>query len=109
MAPMTERVCHSRVASPQPMRPGWSVMTFTKIQLRIRALQTRVSISTIFTAGRLGGGLAEVKSPNRGAGGEPGALARDCDKARQRWRNLAPVLPPARAKSGVPAGPAYAG
>src|SRR5207249_2386019 len=34
--------------SPQPMRPGWSVTTLTKIQLRIRAWHTRVSIFAIF-------------------------------------------------------------
>src|SRR6185369_5436535 len=47
-APTTARVCHSSVASPQPWRPGWSVTTLTKIQFRIRALQTRVSILAIF-------------------------------------------------------------
>ena len=48
IAPTTLRVCHSSVASPQPHRPGWSVRTLTKIQLRMRALQTRVSILVIF-------------------------------------------------------------
>ena len=37
IAPTTDRVCHSRVASPQPKSPGSSVTTFTKTQLRIRA------------------------------------------------------------------------
>ena len=49
IAPMTARVCHSSVASPQPHSPGWSVTTFTKIQLRMRALHTCVSIRVIFT------------------------------------------------------------
>ena len=35
IAPTTLRVCHSSVASPQPMRPGWSVTTLTKIQTKI--------------------------------------------------------------------------
>ena len=48
MAPTTLRVCHSSVASPQPMSPGWSVTTFTNTQFRIRAWQTRVSIFLIF-------------------------------------------------------------
>ena len=48
MAPTTPRVCHSSVASPQPIKPGWSVMTLTKIQLRMRALQTSGSIFSIF-------------------------------------------------------------
>src|SRR5215831_8847476 len=50
IAPTTARVCHSSVASPQPYTPGWSVSTLTKIQLRIRALQTRVSMAVIFIA-----------------------------------------------------------
>ena len=48
IAPTTLRVCHSSVASPQPNRPGWSVTTFTKTQLRMRAWQTSVSIAVIF-------------------------------------------------------------
>src|SRR5437588_8332367 len=47
IAPRTARVCHSRVASPQPQRPGWSVTTLTKIQFRIRAWQTWVSMAVI--------------------------------------------------------------
>ena len=48
IAPTTARVCHSSVASPQPHRPGWSVSTLTKIQLRMRAWQTCVSMVVIF-------------------------------------------------------------
>src|ERR1017187_10157647 len=46
-APVTARVFHSRVASPQPHRPGSLVSTFTKIQLRIRAFTTSVEIPVI--------------------------------------------------------------
>src|SRR5574341_2130967 len=58
MAPVTARVCHSSVASPHPASPGWSVTTLTKIQLRIRALQTSVSIFAIFTTPCLRGSVA---------------------------------------------------
>ena len=47
-APMTVEVFHSSVASPQPMRPGWSVSTLTKIQLRMLALTTTVETFVIF-------------------------------------------------------------
>src|SRR4051812_16114557 len=47
-APTTARVCHSSVASPQPWSPGSSVTTRTKIQLRMRALQTCASTAVIF-------------------------------------------------------------
>jgi hypothetical protein len=46
--PTTARVFHSRVASPQPCRPGTSVWTLTNTQLRMRALTTTVVISVIF-------------------------------------------------------------
>ena len=49
MAPLTARVFHSSVASPQPCRPGWSVSTLTKIQLRWTALTMTVSMPVIFT------------------------------------------------------------
>ena len=49
IAPTTARVCHSSVASPQPCRPGSSVRTRTKIQFRMRALQTCASTAVIFT------------------------------------------------------------
>src|ERR1700761_5203208 len=52
MAPVTARVFHSSDASPQPNRPAWSVMTFTKIQLRISALTTMVLTSVIFIGER---------------------------------------------------------
>ena len=48
IAATTLRVCHSSVASPQPISPGWSVTTFTNTQFRIRAWQTNVSIFLIF-------------------------------------------------------------
>src|ERR1019366_9612834 len=48
MHPTTARVFHSSVASPQPCRPGTSVCTFTKTQLRMRALTTTVLMSIIF-------------------------------------------------------------
>jgi len=47
-APTTLFVFHSSVASPHPYRPGWSVSTFTKTQLRMRALTTVVEIRVIF-------------------------------------------------------------
>ena len=47
-APTMARVCHSSVASPHPWRPGSSVTTRTKTQLRIRALQTCASTAVIF-------------------------------------------------------------
>src|SRR5258705_9919416 len=50
IAAQTARVCHSSVASPQPYKPGWSVSTLTKIQLRMRAWQHSVRMSTIFIA-----------------------------------------------------------
>ena len=50
MAPMTARVLNSSVASPQPMRPGWSVSTRTKTQLRISALHTRAVTDVIFNS-----------------------------------------------------------
>ena len=48
IAPTTARVFHSSVASPQPMRPGSSVSTRTKTQLRISALHTRAMTDLIF-------------------------------------------------------------
>ena len=48
MAPTTARVFHSSVASPQPIRPGSSVSTRTKTQLRISALHTRALTEVIF-------------------------------------------------------------
>ena len=54
IAPTMLRVCHSSVASPQPMRPGWSVTTLTKIQFRIRAWQTSVSMAVIFMEKKTG-------------------------------------------------------
>ena len=52
MAPTTLLVFHSSVASPQPWRPGWSVSTFTKIQLRMRACTTVLEIPVIFMENR---------------------------------------------------------
>ena len=47
-APATARVCHSSVASPQPTRPSWSVVTLTKTQFRSLALTITVSMAVIF-------------------------------------------------------------
>ena len=47
IAPTTSRVCHSRVASPQPMSPGSLVTTLTKTQFRILAWHTRLSMASI--------------------------------------------------------------
>ena len=49
IAPATVRVFHSRVASPQPYKPGSSVSTLTKIQFRILALTINGLILVIFT------------------------------------------------------------
>src|SRR5687768_15240520 len=46
-APTTLRVFHSSDASPQPCRPGSSVSTLTKTQLRISALTTTVLTALI--------------------------------------------------------------
>src|ERR1700730_9578917 len=62
MAPTTLLVFHSRVASPHPQRPGWSVSTFTKIQLRMRAFTTVLEIFVIFIAG-----VADAITPQPGA------------------------------------------
>src|SRR5678809_65173 len=47
-APTTARVFHSSDASPQPVRPSWSVSTLTNTQLRICAWTTSVRTSVIF-------------------------------------------------------------
>ena len=85
-APTTARVCHSRVASPHPKRPSWSVSTLTNTQFRIRAWQTCVSTRVIFMAGRTVSGrvVPFCPPPPPDAKGESRFLARNRVSGRPR-------------------------